>query len=98
MSKLTHLDDEGRARIFGRNVEPWDGTWHMAIYTVPETSRELRDTLRKQLAWLGFGPLASSTWISSRDQEAHVLERFGDNKDLQLDFFTCQSGSRVRDR
>ncbi|MCR1786129.1 hypothetical protein KVF89_26595 [Nocardioides carbamazepini] len=90
--------DEGRARIFGRNVEPWDGTWHMAIYTVPESSRELRDTLRKQLTWLGYGPLASSTWISSRDQESHVLERFGDDKELQLDFFTCQSGSRVRDR
>lgn len=90
--------DEGRGRIFERNREAWDGGWHMVIYTVPETSRELRETLRKQLTWLGFGPLASSTWISSRNQLERVAERFGDQPGLRLDLFTSHSGSLERDR
>src|SRR5260370_31912883 len=31
--------DEGRARIFDRARDDWDGTWRMVIYAVPEESR-----------------------------------------------------------
>ena len=31
--------DEGRARIFDRGRDDWDGTWRMVIYAVPEESR-----------------------------------------------------------
>src|SRR5260370_34783131 len=55
--------DEGRARIFDRGHDDWDGTWRMVIYAVPEESRGERDRVRRTLAWHGFGPLAAATWI-----------------------------------
>jgi phenylacetic acid degradation operon negative regulatory protein len=56
--------DDGRARIFDRGRDDWDGTWRMVIYAVPEESRGERDRVRRALAWHGFGPLAAATWIS----------------------------------
>jgi phenylacetic acid degradation operon negative regulatory protein len=58
------LLDEGRRRIFEREREPWDAQWRMVIYHVPESDRASRERLRKRLVWLGFGPLAPSTWVS----------------------------------
>ena len=56
--------DEGRARIFDRGRDGWDGIWRTVIYAVPEESRGERDRVRRTLAWHGFGPLAAATWIS----------------------------------
>ena len=42
--------DEGRARIFDRGRDDWDGTWRMVIYAVPEESRGERDRVRRSLA------------------------------------------------
>jgi phenylacetic acid degradation operon negative regulatory protein len=39
--------DEGRARIFDRGRDDWDGTWRMVIYAVPEESRGERDRVRR---------------------------------------------------
>lgn len=69
--------DEGRSRIFGRGRSTWDGLWRMVIYAIPEQNRSQRDQLRKILAWHGFGPLASATWISPHprlDVIAHALQ------------------------
>ncbi|MEW9670481.1 phenylacetic acid degradation operon negative regulatory protein PaaX [Ammoniphilus sp. 3BR4] len=56
--------EEAAARIYRRDVNQWDGTWNIVSYSIPEKNRELRDQLRKELSWLGFGMLSSSTWIS----------------------------------
>jgi phenylacetic acid degradation operon negative regulatory protein len=62
------LLDAGRRRILERERGPWDRRWRMVIYHVPETERAARDRLRKRLSWLGFGPLAASTWVSPHDR------------------------------
>jgi len=72
------LLDEGRARIFNRAAGPWDGQWHMVIYSVPETDRALREQLRKRLAWLGFGPLSSSVWLSPHARLDEVRAAFSE--------------------
>jgi phenylacetic acid degradation operon negative regulatory protein len=97
-SKSWQMLDEGRSRIFERDVRSWDGQWHMVIYSVPETDRALRDEVRKELTWLGFGPLASSTWISPRDRLSLVAERFGDDPRLRLDLLSCRSSGLPHDR
>jgi phenylacetic acid degradation operon negative regulatory protein len=66
------LLDEGRPRIFQRGARPWDGQWCLLLYSVPEAERAVRERLRKALAWLGFGPLAPSTWLSPYDQTARL--------------------------
>jgi phenylacetic acid degradation operon negative regulatory protein len=96
--KSWQMLDEGRARIFERDTRTWDGQWYMVIYTVPETDRGLRDEVRKELTWLGFGPLASSTWINPRDRLPLVAERFADRPQLRLDLLSCRSSGLPHDR
>jgi phenylacetic acid degradation operon negative regulatory protein len=67
-----HLLDEGRPRIFQRGQRPWDGQWCLLLYSVPEAERLVRTRLRRALAWLGFGALAPSTWLSPHDQSARL--------------------------
>ncbi|WP_121867907.1 PaaX family transcriptional regulator C-terminal domain-containing protein [Glutamicibacter nicotianae] len=66
---------EGRERIFQRRDSPWDGRWTMVLYQVPETERAVRESLRKNLSWLGFGQLSSSSWLAAHDlmREANEL-------------------------
>jgi len=74
--------NEGFARIvdFGLHHGPWNGSWSVVIFSVPEDQRDVRHTLRNQLRWLGFAPLYDGVWVSPRadvQQTARVLERFG---------------------
>ena len=90
--------DEGRDRIFTRDIGPWTGAWHMVIYQVPESERDRRERLRTGLAWLGFGPLASSTWISAHDRRAGVDELFGDAGLARVDQMTSRTSGLAEDR
>ena len=90
--------DEGRERIFGTPRSTWEGWWHMAIYYVPESARSARESLRKELSWLGFGPLAASTWISPHDRLARVEEKFAHHADIRLDLLRARSKGLPADR
>ena len=89
---------EGRSRILERSIGRWDGNWYLLIYSVPETERHLRDALRKELAWLGYGALASGTWISPHDQSLRAKEWLVTSGDIRFEFLTCQTGSLAQDR
>lgn len=59
------LLEEGAERIYHPpRDEPWDGSWHLVAYSIPEGERHLRDRLRVRLAWLGCGSLGNGLWIS----------------------------------
>jgi phenylacetic acid degradation operon negative regulatory protein len=63
----------GYPRIYGFG-EPWQwpSTWTLVVVRVPEQRRQIRDRLRVQLAWAGFGSLGGGLWISphpGRDRE-----------------------------
>lgn len=60
--------DGGGYRIvsFGLDTQPWDGSWTVAAFSVPEEQRDVRHTLRSHLRWLGFAPLYDGTWVSPR--------------------------------
>jgi phenylacetic acid degradation operon negative regulatory protein len=92
------LLDEGRSRIFHRAAGPWDGQWHMVIYSVPETERALRDQLRKKLSWLGFGPVAASVWLSPHDRCSQVRDAFENEPAIRLDVFRSRSAGNESDR
>ena len=63
--------EELSPRIYGPLVD-WDGHWRMLVYSIDEQRRDLRDRLRKELAVLGWAPLATSTWISPNGDLAAV--------------------------
>ena len=51
-------DGLGRILSFGTEpAEPWDGTWLVVAFSVPEERRDARHVLRSRLCWQGFAPL-----------------------------------------
>jgi phenylacetic acid degradation operon negative regulatory protein len=68
------LDDGGRQIFsFGQVSRPWDGMWSLVAFSIPESERAARDSLRKQLRWLGFAPLYDGLWVAPRDRAAEVI-------------------------
>jgi len=94
--KAWRLLDEGRTRIFQRAVGAWDGQWRMVIYAVSEQDRAERERLRGTLSWLGFGPLATATWVSPHERLDEV-ERALPGTSARLDLLTCRSRDRATD-
>jgi phenylacetic acid degradation operon negative regulatory protein len=90
--------DEGRARIFDRGRDDWDGVWRMVIYAVPEESRGERDRVRRTLAWHGFGPLAAATWISPHPRLQTVRGALADLPATRADLLESRSLSPAADR
>ena len=90
--------DEGRARIFDRGRDDWDGTWRMVIYAVPEESRGERDRVRRTLAWQGFGPLAAATWISPHPRLQEVRRALADLSATRIDLLESRALSREEAR
>lgn len=82
---------EGGRRImsFGVDVEPWDGNWTVAAFSIPEEQRDVRHTLRSHLRWLGFAPLYDGTWVSPRATPESALAIF---RDLHVEAATVFRG------
>jgi phenylacetic acid degradation operon negative regulatory protein len=73
------LDDGGRQIFsFGRASQPWDGLWSLVAFSIPEQNRAARDSLRKQLRWLGFAPLYDGLWVSPRDHAVEVITQLAE--------------------
>jgi phenylacetic acid degradation operon negative regulatory protein len=73
------LDDGGHQIFsFGRSSQPWDGMWSLVAFSVPEQNRAARDSLRKQLRWLGFAPLYDGLWVSPRDRAIEVISQLAE--------------------
>ncbi|KQL46299.1 PaaX family transcrtiptional regulator [Brevibacillus choshinensis] len=66
--------EEAAARIYKVETGVWDGKWCMVSYNIPEERRALRDQLRKELGWMGFGMLTTSTWISPNNLSEPIKE------------------------
>ena len=90
--------DEGRARIFDRGRDAWDGIWRTVIYAVPEENRGERDRVRRTLAWHGFGPLAAATWISPHPRLEVVREALAGLSATRMDLLESRALSREADR
>jgi phenylacetic acid degradation operon negative regulatory protein len=57
--------DDSAARIYRTQLQDWDGSWHLAVTTLP-SERSRRDRLRAGLTFLGFAQLDDATWIGPR--------------------------------
>ena len=56
--------DEGDRRIFERPRATTEDGWVLAVFSVPESERQKRHTLRSRLSWLGFGTVSAGVWIA----------------------------------
>jgi phenylacetic acid degradation operon negative regulatory protein len=89
---------EGGRRIHRPPLEAWSGDWSTVIYTVPESDRQTRDDLRKQLIWLGFGPLAPATWIRPQPQLDDVANAAAKLPSARLTLLTSRTSGLAADR
>ncbi|MFE6905411.1 PaaX family transcriptional regulator C-terminal domain-containing protein [Streptomyces erythrochromogenes] len=48
-----------------RGLAPWDGTWHLFAFAIPETARQSRDALRDALLHLGAAPLQGGLYVAA---------------------------------
>jgi phenylacetic acid degradation operon negative regulatory protein len=90
--------DEGRQRIFAPPARSWSGEWTMVIYQMSEAERIERNQLRKTLAWHGFGPLTTSTWLAPGDRVAEVRSFVDDALRERVDVLRCTSEGVAHDR
>jgi phenylacetic acid degradation operon negative regulatory protein len=65
--------EEAAERIFKFQPEQWDGQWRLLMYTIPEEIRNIRDELRKELVWSGFGTMTNSCWVSPNNLDKQVF-------------------------
>jgi phenylacetic acid degradation operon negative regulatory protein len=82
---------EGDRRIFERPRARPDEDWLLAVFSVPESERRNRHTLRSRLTWLGFGSVAAGVWIAPahlEDETRDVLVRHG--LDGYVDLFRAE--------
>ncbi|MFD6209306.1 MULTISPECIES: phenylacetic acid degradation operon negative regulatory protein PaaX [unclassified Peribacillus] len=83
--------DEAANRIYKMKPNDWDGKWRILMYTIPEDKRQLRDDLRKELLWSGFGSFSNGCWISPNDLEKQIkllIEKYDINE--YVDFFISE--------
>jgi phenylacetic acid degradation operon negative regulatory protein len=75
----TRRMDEAAHRIFKLQPEKWDGKWRLFMLTIPEDQRHVRDELRKELVWSGFGLLTNGIWLTPNDlvqQVRDIIEKY----------------------
>jgi phenylacetic acid degradation operon negative regulatory protein len=80
--------EEAANRIYKMNPNEWDGKWRILMYTIPEEKRQIRDELRQELLWSGFGSFSNSCWISPNNLEREVkllIAKYGISE--YVDFF-----------
>ncbi|WP_041076363.1 phenylacetic acid degradation operon negative regulatory protein PaaX [Bacillus sp. OxB-1] len=91
--------DEAASRIFKLDPHAWDGKWRMLMYTIPEEKRQIRDELRKELLWSGFGSFSNGCWISPNNLEKEVnllIEKYEISE--YVDFFISEHRGPQTDR
>ena len=73
---LTEKGDDALAEILDRmpsSEQPWDGSWYLILFDIPESKRTLRQMFRLKLMDLGAQMLQSSVWITPSHK---VVEHF----------------------
>lgn len=55
--------ENGDRRIFTFRQQDDGGAWCLVSFSLPETERSARHQLRKRLAWIGCGTVATGLWI-----------------------------------
>ncbi|MFD3870846.1 PaaX family transcriptional regulator C-terminal domain-containing protein [Streptomyces sp. NPDC058623] len=56
-------------------LEPWDGTWHLFAFAVPEAVRGARDALRDTLTSLGAAPVQGGLYATPNEVGPYVRAR-----------------------
>jgi phenylacetic acid degradation operon negative regulatory protein len=67
---------EATQRIYGAPQDSWEGQWTLVI--VPPSQKRLRDQMREELSWLGFGELTSGVFAHPTPKEDMIRARLAE--------------------
>lgn len=90
--------DEGRRRIFAPPPASWSGTWTMLIYQMSGSERLVREQLRRELLWQGFGSLGTATWLAVGDRRADARRISANLAHAQVEVLRCITDGLEHDR
>jgi len=82
---------EGDLRIFDRRQARVSDGFVLVVFSIPESEREKRHTLRTTLSGMGFGTAAPGVWVAPghlREEAGRILERRG--LDSYVDLFMAR--------
>lgn len=67
--------EDGYRRVYetGAVNRDWDGTWTLVGFSLPDTRRSERHSLRSKLMWEGFGMLQNGLWIAAGRRDVATL-------------------------
>lgn len=85
--------EDGVKRVYSIGNNKWDGNWRIVSYSMPEELRDLRNQVRKELSWIGFGMLSNSVWVSPNYIEKQVMDII-QNYNLE-DYIVLFSSSKI---
>lgn len=85
---------------------PWDGSWHLYAFSIPEGRRAERDGLRGTLTDLGAAALTPGLYVSPHDLASELSRELGDMVGTHLASATttdlvvpgCQGDSAIAER
>ncbi|WP_240374740.1 phenylacetic acid degradation operon negative regulatory protein PaaX [Bacillus piscicola] len=88
--------EEAAKRIYKLESPSWDGNWRILVYTIPEEKRHIRDELRRELVWSGFGLLSNSCWITPNplEEQIHQMIEKYDIEDYVNYFIASHGGMK----
>lgn len=52
----------------------WDGLWRVISYEIPESKRQIRDRLRREMRGWGLGPWHRSFWLTPHPIISHLRD------------------------
>ncbi len=58
----------------------WDGKWRMAMFDIPETKRNERDWIRKELLAMDYRPIQQSVFLGQYPPEKDFMEELSERK------------------
>jgi phenylacetic acid degradation operon negative regulatory protein len=80
--RLTELGwrrfDAAHGRIYRHTQRPWDRSWTVVATGVAGLDADERESLRRDLGWLGFGQLGSATMLHPDPDETALRELLAD--------------------
>ncbi len=63
-----------RILALGTVDHPWDGSWNVVLFSLPEDRRDVRHLLRSTLRFCGFAPLFDGVWVSPDSDPTAALQ------------------------
>ncbi len=72
--------EDAHRRIYAEARTSWDGSWHVVFMQLESGEAALRDAVRRDLTWLGFGTVAPNVMVrptADAEEIRHVLQDLG---------------------